>query len=307
MDHEMPGMDGTETTAAIRALGRDYVQDLPVIALTANDVSGLREYFLARKFNDYLLKPLSAPRLCGILEKWIPPEKRLAPGAYTPPPEIAEPGEEAARDRAASSLVIKNVDTARGLAMTGGAEAGYRAVLASFYRDARGRLDFFLELPKTETLPVFINQAHALKSASAVIGAAKVSAGAAALEAAGKEGDIGAIEDRLPAFYEDLSDLVSAVGGALGIYGDYGDETDPPAVSEEDPARPPVCRPKFRELREAIEREDIAGVNRLLAGLESEALTPRDAGILALISDQILMAEFGAAIETIDKLLRNGG
>ncbi|MDR2785823.1 MAG: response regulator [Treponema sp.] len=222
MDHEMPGMDGTETTAAIRALDQDYVQKLPIIAITANAVSGLREYFLARKFNDYLLKPISAGGLREILEKWMPPEKRLDPGAYTaagtPPAALGE--EDAAQNRILSfplPPVIKNLDTMKGLALTGGTETGYRSVLASFYYDARGRLDFFLELPEAENLSLFIVQVHALKSASAAIGAAKISAEAAALEEAGTRGSIGDIEDKLPVFYEDLSDLVSAIGEALGL------------------------------------------------------------------------------------------
>jgi signal transduction histidine kinase/CheY-like chemotaxis protein/HPt (histidine-containing phosphotransfer) domain-containing protein len=281
MDHEMPGMDGIETTVAIRALDRDYAQDLPIIALTANAVSNLREYFLARKFNDYLLKPMTIPRLNKILEQWLPLEKRGDSGAAPP------------------HLVIKNVDTAKGIAMTGGTEAGYRQVLTSFYNDARSRLDFFLELPETETLSLFTIQVHALKSASAVIGAAKVSAEAAALEAAGKEGKLDAIEDQLPVFYQDLSDLVSTIGDALGL---YADDTD---SLPEAPADLPACFPKLRELLETIKREEIGAMNRLLAELEQEPLDPKSREIMAQISDQILVAEFAAAIETIGKLLPN--
>ncbi|GHV87717.1 hypothetical protein AGMMS50267_00770 [Spirochaetia bacterium] len=77
MDHMMPGMDGIETTAAIRALGEPRFRDLPVVALTANAVFGMREMFLANGFNDYLAKPIEIAKLDAILARWIPSEKRI--------------------------------------------------------------------------------------------------------------------------------------------------------------------------------------------------------------------------------------
>jgi CheY-like chemotaxis protein len=76
MDHMMPGMDGIETTAAIRALSRDYVLYMPIVALTANAVLGMREMFLDQGFDDYLSKPINIARLDEIIGKWIPLSKR---------------------------------------------------------------------------------------------------------------------------------------------------------------------------------------------------------------------------------------
>jgi CheY-like chemotaxis protein len=80
MDHMMPGLDGIETTRAIRALGGRF-ENLPVVALTANAISGMMEMFLANGFNDFLSKPIERPKLTDILERWIPPDRRLEPGA----------------------------------------------------------------------------------------------------------------------------------------------------------------------------------------------------------------------------------
>jgi signal transduction histidine kinase/CheY-like chemotaxis protein len=76
MDHMMPGMDGIVTTEKIRALEGDYFKNIPVIALTANAISGMREMFLSKGFNDYLAKPIEVSKLNEIMEKWIPPKKR---------------------------------------------------------------------------------------------------------------------------------------------------------------------------------------------------------------------------------------
>ncbi|MDR2366716.1 MAG: response regulator [Deltaproteobacteria bacterium] len=75
MDHMMPGMDGLEATAAIRAMsGKDNV---PIVALTANAISGVREMFLSKGLNDFLSKPINPSKLEEMLFKWIPKEKHV--------------------------------------------------------------------------------------------------------------------------------------------------------------------------------------------------------------------------------------
>jgi signal transduction histidine kinase/AmiR/NasT family two-component response regulator len=88
MDHMMPEMDGIETTAAIRAweeTKRDKPQPpeghpanghTPIVALTANALSGMQEMFLSKGFDGYLAKPIEIKSLNTIMEKWIPVEKR---------------------------------------------------------------------------------------------------------------------------------------------------------------------------------------------------------------------------------------
>jgi PAS domain S-box-containing protein len=78
MDHRMPEMDGMETTQRIRAMGDEdpYYKNVPIIALTADAVSGIKEMFLENGFNDFLSKPIDTIKLNSVLEKWIPKEKQ---------------------------------------------------------------------------------------------------------------------------------------------------------------------------------------------------------------------------------------
>jgi signal transduction histidine kinase/ActR/RegA family two-component response regulator len=71
MDHMMPEMDGIEATRRIRAMGGLWAT-LPVIALTANAVSGAREMFLSKGFSGFLSKPMDADALGACLLKWLP-------------------------------------------------------------------------------------------------------------------------------------------------------------------------------------------------------------------------------------------
>jgi len=77
MDCQMPDLDGFGATALIRA--RDVEESVratdrrvPIIALTANALSGDRERCLAAGMNDYLSKPFARDDLYQVLKRWIP-------------------------------------------------------------------------------------------------------------------------------------------------------------------------------------------------------------------------------------------
>lgn len=75
MDHLMPEMDGVETLTHIRNSDNENIRNIPVVALTANAVSGMREMFIKSGFDDYVSKPVEIPALRKTLEKWLPEEK----------------------------------------------------------------------------------------------------------------------------------------------------------------------------------------------------------------------------------------
>ncbi|MDR2305061.1 MAG: response regulator [Treponema sp.] len=74
MDHMMPGMDGIEATAAIRNIGGDY-ENLTIIALSANAVTGMEELFIENGMNAFLSKPVMLDSLQEILTRFLPKDK----------------------------------------------------------------------------------------------------------------------------------------------------------------------------------------------------------------------------------------
>lgn len=74
MDHMMPKMDGIETLAAIKSENL-IGEDTAVIALTANAISGARQMYLSKGFNDYISKPIDPKELENILIRYLPKEK----------------------------------------------------------------------------------------------------------------------------------------------------------------------------------------------------------------------------------------
>ena len=68
MDDMMPQMSGTETFKKLKQLENFNV---PVIALTANAISGMKEKYLQEGFNDYISKPIDKKELERVLNAYL--------------------------------------------------------------------------------------------------------------------------------------------------------------------------------------------------------------------------------------------
>ena len=66
LDHMMPELDGISTLNILKSSGYDIP---PVIALTANSYTGIKEKYLEQGFNDYLAKPLNYKDLNKLMHR----------------------------------------------------------------------------------------------------------------------------------------------------------------------------------------------------------------------------------------------
>ena len=71
LDYMMPEMNGIDTLNEIRKIPGSRFVAMPVIALTANVVSGAREMFLEAGFDDFLAKPISIDKMEKVLRKYL--------------------------------------------------------------------------------------------------------------------------------------------------------------------------------------------------------------------------------------------
>ena len=78
MDVQMPGMDGLEATAAIRTIERGSGARVPIVALTAHALAEDRERCLAAGMDAFLTKPLRAPQLNVLLDRYLSTSDRAA-------------------------------------------------------------------------------------------------------------------------------------------------------------------------------------------------------------------------------------
>ncbi|MCI9314070.1 MAG: response regulator [Lachnospiraceae bacterium] len=80
LDYMMPEMDGIDTLKKIRELAVPGLKEVPVVALTANAVSGAREMFMNAGFDEYISKPIELDKFEKVLRSYLP--KHLI--AYAP-------------------------------------------------------------------------------------------------------------------------------------------------------------------------------------------------------------------------------
>ena len=285
MDHMMPGMDGIEAAKRLRM----YDGSVPIIALTANAVSGMREMFLENGFDDYLPKPVELSELNDILCRWVPLEKRMTPSDAA---AVLEPKADAPSEPLTQSggFAIAGVDIQRGIAMIGGDEADYREVLLLFCRDARERLPA-LVMPSSKDALLFVTHVHALKSASASIGAMELSLKAAQLEAAGREMDIDFMAKNMESFNNALTMLIKNIESAVAESSRFADEA-------------PLDEEFLLKLENALQNEDVGKVDSLLKRLLEEAYSVEVHASLIAASDFVLASEFHEAALIVDGILR---
>ncbi|MDO4996159.1 MAG: ATP-binding protein [Bacilli bacterium] len=66
LDDQMPGMNGGQTLAELK---KHEGFNIPVVALTANALTGMREKYISQGFTDYLAKPLEKIQIVKVLNK----------------------------------------------------------------------------------------------------------------------------------------------------------------------------------------------------------------------------------------------
>jgi signal transduction histidine kinase/CheY-like chemotaxis protein len=197
MDHMMPGMDGVEATIRLRAMKK--CAQTPIIALTANAVSGMREMFLKNGMNDFLPKPIEHVKLDSLLRKWIPSEKQATP---------TEESFEQPNDNTYGVSEIKGVNIEKALSRFGGNIDAYVQVVRSYATHTPAILDA-LRTPSPETLGKYAISAHGIKGSSYNICAEEVGWRAEELEAASKAGDFATVSSKNAAFINAAEKLIS--------------------------------------------------------------------------------------------------
>ena len=187
---------------------------------------------------------------------------------------------------------------AKGLAMLGGSHEVYRQVLVTFGEDAEERLQSLQIAPDTDAMPAFITIVHALKSASASIGAAELSAQALGLENAGKAGDMAFIRENLPVFAKNLTEMTGRIKAWEKIMKER-DSEKPAGGGGND-----SVMPLLRELAEALKLQKADDIDEILERITAQSLDTGLKAAVEQISDEVLVAEYDKALAILSGLLK---
>lgn len=226
LDHMMPGFDGVETLRRIREINNGAFKDLPVIALTANTISGAREMFRNEGFNEFIPKPIERSVLERVLRRVLPESclqydmsfQVQEPVIREPAPEetenidIIESGSPAEETPPAyGSLVRAGINVGLGLDYCGGDDAFYLEMLKMF-RDQREEKEAEINALYDEAnWKDYGIKAHALKSTALTIGAEVLSGKAKELELAGKRADEDFIRENHPVLLQMYEDVCGSI------------------------------------------------------------------------------------------------
>ena len=74
LDHMMPEIDGIKTLHILKKLEGYYIP--PIVALTANAITGMKEMYLKEGFDEYLSKPINVAELNKIINKYFKGEEK---------------------------------------------------------------------------------------------------------------------------------------------------------------------------------------------------------------------------------------
>ena len=249
LDHMMPYKDGIEAMKELKSMKGTPNVETPMICLTANAISGMRETYLMAGFDDYLTKPIDPDSLEETIIRYLPKEKLMSAGETDGETEESLP----------SFLYdIEGLDVAEGLNHVGAADA-YLEAAATYAETAKRSADEIEEYWRAGDLENTTVKVHGLKSSSKVIGAMELGLLAESLEKAGRAGDTETLRanmDRLLADYRRLGEALA-----------------PLLHPSEEPAeeKPMMTEDKLREIyrtlidyAEAFDYDKMEGVEKLL-------------------------------------------
>ena len=292
MDHMMPDMDGIEATQIIRDMG----YDLPIVALTANAVSGQAELFLANGFDDFVSKPIDIRQLNTVLNHLIrdkqTPEVLAEARALANVDKTAGVGDQSVVDAASG---IDKQPVVLGAAPSASVTPSVSPQLAEvFVRDSRRSLAAIEAIAqnadswKDDNLQTVVIHTHSMKSALANVGEAELSKLAYELETAGRENNLHIIEAKLSDFLLQLKHFTAGLEQQVAASESIETAEEHAHLTEQ-----------LLLIKAACDAYDIARAERLLTELRNAPWSNTTQQMLAALAERLLHSEFEDASEDI--------
>jgi CheY-like chemotaxis protein len=192
MDLHMPVMDGYAASDMIRKIN----QEIPIVAMTADAITGVEEKCLSHGIRNYVSKPFEPDQLIETLITLLSGKKPNAKAARST----------GAEEVAANKTLV--IDFEDGTKRMGGDKNVYRLVLQSFAEENSGvgaQLDAAIRAKDYERGEQIV---HKIKSSAGSIGAKRLHDISVELQCALKESDEIAISRKSTEFFECLQETL---------------------------------------------------------------------------------------------------
>ena len=207
MDVQMPEMDGLEATHVIRQREQRSGWHVPIIAMTAQAMSGDRERCLAAGMDEYLTKPIRADHLYEVLESdfpnaVFPQESSFKASQKTRRGMIQKPLEAEVSPSSQANGSIVNWTHA--MSIVGGDKALLRDVAVACLEDFPRWMKEFDQALAERQAPLFRRAAHSLRGACRTFGLDRLTTPTQELETLALAGNLAAAEQLLNSLRPEL-------------------------------------------------------------------------------------------------------
>ena len=264
LDHRMPEMDGIQTFHAMEELEGNLCKDTPIIALTANAISGSREMYLQEGFNGYMSKPVDPGKLEEMIMAYLPAEKVSKPGD---PGFVEDDKVDENEDAAMQELLkINGIDVQAAISRCGSATAAID-VMNDFMLAIEDRATHIERYKDDEDIANYTIYVHGLKSSARAIGATSLSEKAAYLEKCGNRYDV----DEIDMLTGDLLELYRSYLTKLAPLFESKDDDKPEIDPEE-------LEGAFASIREFIEGSYFDSADDIMKMLEEYRIPQESKG-----------------------------
>lgn len=199
LDDMMPKMTGTQTLQHLKNI---IGFQTPVIALTANAITGMKEKYIKDGFNDYLAKPIDRKDLHNILKKYLKESNE----PKTPQEEPTSP----TLTRDISYLKENGFDVDHGIELLNDLET-YEMTLNDFLEESKTRIPKMEEYKSVGDMSNYAILAHAMKSDAKYLGLNSLAELSYQHEMAGKENRVEFVNDNYQQLIEELNQKLAII------------------------------------------------------------------------------------------------
>ncbi len=280
MDLQMPIMDGYEASEKIRQ-ELNYSM-LPIIAMSADAMVGVKERCLEHGMSDYLTKPIDPNLLFTILGKWL---------------HVSTDMLEQQQNRTAAevTLIIDGLDTTAGIARVAGNMKIYSSILKKFCAHHANTADEIKLAIDNSDFELAERIAHTIKGVAGNIGADAIFKCSVELDVLLKQAQdgTGMDEQALTTLLTELTTHTTALITAIKTSEVYADEASTADQPKLDPAKFAKLINRLAELLEDDDSEAQSCLDELIAGTEHAELKK--------LSEMVSDYEFEEALELLQK------
>lgn len=304
LDHMMPDMDGIETLHRLMQETDSPCRSTPVIALTANAVTGAKEMYLSEGFHSFLSKPVNPEKLEKMLLDLLPDDKIVPgePSDKNPDTDILTADDTQSTDPG-SEYEFPEID---------GLDWDYAQLhlkdpellfetIRDFYRAMDTDHDMLLKFLEqiqnddAEALRQFKVRVHSMKSSAAMIGATSLSGIAKMLEYAARDGRTDVLFSVTPYFLEEWKHMKARLRPLADEPASHADAQKPQADLK-------IIQEYFSMLDLAMQGMDIDTADEIIRHLETFQYPEPVLTLIKQLSLAVTNLDAGQTTELIDNL-----